>query len=187
MQKCEILIENGDPECKIHSWNPSGGLKAPGRAPPSECVPNFGSTIRSQGPSGGDFGRILAPQGLPEMLKIHQKSQKRGFEKRVDFRTSFWEAPGRIFHGFWSPNRRFLGGFSEVFQAQMSKGKNTYFFFFSAACAKARCLEETVRKHRIRDRGASKWIFAVWRKCEKIGKNARRPNRKLSPKKLKKE
>ena len=162
-------------------------FRVPGRLPPSARAHNFGSQIRSQGPSGSDLGRRLAPQGAPKIVKIHQKSQKRGFEKRGDFRTSFWEAPGWIFHGFWVKNRRFWEGFSQVFLDQISKGKNTYFFVFFAACAKTRCLEQTVRKHRIRDRGASKWTFAVFRKCKKIGKNARRPNRKLSKKTSKKE
>ena len=111
-------------------------FREPGRVPPSVRSHNFWRRIRSQGPSGSDWGRILAPQGAPEMVKIHQKSQKRGFEHRVDFRTSFCEAPGWICHGFWSPKHRFWRFFFKVILAQISNGKNISFLFFSQPARK---------------------------------------------------
>ena len=101
LRKSWIFIENGAQEAQIGSRTTSGGPKAPGRVPPSARAHNFGRQIRSQGTSGCDFGRILVSQGIPEMVKIRKKSQKRGFDKRIDLRSSFWEPLGVIFHVFF--------------------------------------------------------------------------------------
>jgi hypothetical protein len=101
LRKSWIFIENRAREAQSGSRTRSGGPKAPGRVPPSARAHNFGRQIRTQGTSGGDCGRILVPQGVPEMVKIHKKSPKRGFDKRIDLRSSFWEALGEIFHVFF--------------------------------------------------------------------------------------
>ena len=49
----------------------------------------------------GRFRANSGSPGVPEMVKIHKKSLKRGFEKRVDLRSSFWKAPGLFFHVFF--------------------------------------------------------------------------------------